>query len=248
MTNEDLQQVVEWSNRNCLLVNPAKSKAMFIQSRNRRTTGLPPELSIEMNGEQIQWTERANNLGFVLQSDLQWDGLVSQQCGKIFASLRTLYSCTRSAPTATKLKLFKALVLPHFLFADIFFVNLPESLYNRLRVALNCCIRYVYNLQRRDHVSHFQKILVGCPMQNLYAFRSCILRRNLMATQTPPALFQKIIPSRGCRLRNLIIPANWTCGYASTMFVRSAVYWNSLPPEVKQCTSDAIFKKGCLEF
>ena len=91
--------MTDWSNRNLLLVNPAKSKALFIQSANR-SAGPVPDLRIEKNGEQIPWTERAINLGFVFQSDLQWDGLVSQQCGKIYAGLRTLYACTPTAPTS----------------------------------------------------------------------------------------------------------------------------------------------------
>lgn len=248
MANEDLQRVAEWSNRNQLLVNPSKSKALFIQSGNRRSAMISPALAIEMNGLQIQWVEQANNLGFIFQTDLQWNGLVSQQCGKIYGSLRTLYSCTQDAPIAVKLKLFKALVLPHFLFADVFFINLPESLYNRLRVALNCCVRYVFGLHRRSHVSHLQKNLVGCPMENLYAYRSCLFLRSLLSSQSPSALYRKLIPSRSRRLHNLVIPANRTTGYSSTMFVRGVVNWNALPPEVKRSSSEAIFKRGCLEF
>ena len=71
-----------------------------------------------MDGQSIEWTDKASNLGFIFQNDLQWDGLIDQQCGKIYACLRTLYCCTSSAPIATKLKLFKSLILPHLYYTQ----------------------------------------------------------------------------------------------------------------------------------
>lgn len=247
MVNADLQRVSEWSQRNGLLVNPTKSKAVFVRSQNRRIAAQPLQ-DIEMDGMRIEWADKVINLGYVFQNDLKWDGLVAQQCGKIYAGLRSLYSCVPTAPVSTKLKLFKTLILPHFLFGDSFLLNPSASCFNRLRVALNCCVRYVYDLNRYAHVSHLQKNLIGCPIQNLYAYRCCVFLRRLMASQFPPVLYQKLIPCRGRRLQNLVIPRNSTQTYANSLFVRGVAYWNSLPVAVKCSTSEVIFKRGCLEF
>lgn len=249
LMNEDLARVSRWSTRNELLINPSKSKALFVQSRTRRAAGTAfPAHRIVLDGLQIEWTETASNLGFPFQCDLEWDGLVSQQVGKVYASLRTLHSCASAAPVPVKLKLFKALILPHFLFADVFFVNTSVNAYNRLRVALNCCVRYVYGLRRTDHVSHLQKNLVGCPFENFYAHRSSVFLWRLLTSQNPSVLYGKLIQSRGRRLRNLVIPTNRTVNYANSLFVRGVINWNALPPTVKHSTSEAIFVKGCLDF
>lgn len=248
MVNEDLSRITEWTRRNKLCVNQSKSKALLIKGPRRnivRTDSLP---DIEMDGQVISWTECASNLGFVFQTDLRWDGLINQQCGKIYAGLRSLYSCTSAASLDTRLKLFKALILPHFLFGDLLHVNPSSGDMDRLRVALNSCVRFVYGLNRYAHVSHLQKNLIGCPLQNLYAYRACIFIWKLLITRSPPALYQKLIATQGRRLQNLVIPANYSTCYASSLFVRGVVHWNTLPPTLKRQTSEAIFKRGCLEF
>lgn len=247
MINADLQHVADWSRRNSLQVNPAKSKAIYISSQRRLNSGFP-DARVVLDGQSIEWTESANNLGFIFQNNLQWDSLIAQQCGKIYASLRTLYNCAPTAPTATKLKLFKSLILPHFLFGDVLHVYPSASSFDRLRVALNCCVRYVYGLSRYDHVSHLQKNLIGCSLRGFYAYRSCIFLRNLLTTQTPASLYQKIVQTRGRRLQNLVIPANNTASYSSSLFVRGVVNWNTLPPALKRSSSEANFKSGCINF
>ena len=244
MMNEDLARIHEWSQRNKLLVNQEKSKALFVKGRRRNAAPVGSLPSILMDDQRIAWTESANNLGFLFQADLQWDGLVNQQCGKIYAGLRTLYSSTRDAPTETRLKLFKALLLPHLLFGDLLYVNPSASAMNRLRVALNSCVRFVYDLNRYAHVSHLQKSLVGCSLDCLFAHRSCVFLRKLISTQSPPSLFQKLVPFRGRRRQNLLLPPNNTVTYTNSLFVRGMVNWNMLPADLKRTPMDAIFKKG----
>uniref|UniRef100_A0A8D8DF53 (northern house mosquito) hypothetical protein n=1 Tax=Culex pipiens TaxID=7175 RepID=A0A8D8DF53_CULPI len=119
---------------------------------------------------------------------------------------------------------------------------------DRLRISLNCCVRFVYGLNRYDHVSHLQANLLGCPLDHLYAHRSCIFLHKLINTHSPPALFQKLIPFRGCRLANMIIPRNNTATYASSLFVRGVVNWNMLPTEVKRSRTEVGFHGKCLVF
>lgn len=248
LVNEDLERVAEWSERNELHVNQSKSKAMYVKGRRRNTVPTDSLPVITMKGQPIEWADRALNLGFVFQADLEWDGLINQQCGKIYACLRTLYSTASAAPTNIRLKMFKALILPHFLFGDLLHVNPSASSMDRLRVALNSCVRFVYGLDRYARVSHLQPNLIGCSLQNLYAHRSCVFLWKLAKTRSPPALFQKLIPFRSRRSQNFIIPLNSTAGYASTMFVRGVINWNMLPSTIKRSTTEANFKRGCLEF
>ncbi|XP_038106419.1 uncharacterized protein LOC119766099 [Culex quinquefasciatus] len=229
MVNEDLVSILQWCQQNMLVVNQAKSKALFVKGgrRNAAPTSSLPSIQLD---------------------DLQWDELINQQCGKIYAGLRTLYSSTRAAPVETRLKLFKALLLPHFLFGDLLYVSPSAGAMDRLRVALNSCVRFVYGLNRYSRVSHLQKNLVGCPLDRLFAHRSCLFIWKLITTRSPPLLYQKLVPFRGRRQQNLILPRNNTLAYASSLFVRGAVNWNMLPADLKRTTSEATFKRGCLAF
>ena len=248
MINEDLARIANWSDRNELHVNQSKSKAIFIKGRRRNSIRTDSLSAIEMNGQTIEWVDKAANLGFVFQADLEWDGLVNQQCGKIYGCLRTLHSVASAAPTYVRLKLFKALILPHFMFGDLLHVSPSANSMNQLQVALNSCIRYVYGLNRYSRVSHLHKNLIGCPLKNFFAYRSCMFLWKLAKTQSPPTLFQRLVPCRSQRSQNFIIPANSMAGYASTLFVRGVVNWNMLPSTIKRSNSEASFKRGCLEF
>lgn len=248
MMNEDLAKILEWSQRNQLFVNQSKSKAMFLKSRRRNFSEnniLPP---VTMDGQTIEWTESAKNLGFIFQSDLKWDRLINQQCGKIYACLRSLYVPTSDAPIATRLKLFNALILPHFMFGEVLHVRPSASSFGRLQVALNSCVRYVYGLNRYAHVSQLQKNLIGCPLESFYAHRSCVFLRKLIRTRSPPALYEKLLPFQGQRLQNLIIPPNNSTCYSNSLFVRGVINYNSIPPSVKRSVSETVFKRGCLEY
>ncbi|XP_055527470.1 uncharacterized protein K02A2.6-like [Wyeomyia smithii] len=126
MINADLERIAEKSQRNQLFVNPSKSKALLIKGR-RRTAPPNPLPPVKLDRQTIEWVDSAKNLGFIHQSDLQWDSLISQQCGKIYASLRSLYCCASFAPIDTSLKLLKALILPHFMFGDSLLINARSS-------------------------------------------------------------------------------------------------------------------------
>lgn len=149
---------------------------------------------------------------------------MKQQCGKIYAGLHTLYNCASDAPFGTRFKLFRSLILPHFLFGELLHTNPSGSAMDRLRISLNSCLRYVYGLRRYDHVSHLQENLLGCSLDRFFAHRSCMVLYKLIKTHSPPALHQKLIPFRGRRLANLIIPPNKTVTFASSLFVQGVVY------------------------
>ena len=248
LVNEDLTRITQWSRRNGLLVNKSKSKALLIKTRTRNVAHHNTLPDVIMDGEVIHWTDNANNLGYVFRNDLKWDGLIRQQCGKIYSGLRTLYSCATSAPVRTRLKLFKSLILPHFLFGDVVHIDPGAGELRKLSVALNCCVRFVYGLNRYSRVSHLHSNLIGCPLQKLYAYRSCVFMKKLMTTCIPSSLHRKLIPSRGRRLQNLVVPSNSSSIYRNSLFVRGVVSWNMLPARVKSSASEVMFKRDCLNF
>lgn len=106
--NHDLRKLMKWSKENLLPINPDRTKAMLISKL--RNTPLPPQLL--MNGVEVQFIDRINNLGVIFKNNLDWDAHINMQCSKIYRSLKTLNLRTRHCNSAIKLKLFKSLILP----------------------------------------------------------------------------------------------------------------------------------------
>lgn len=243
--NEDVCRIVDWCNRNSLFINPVKSQAMLMKHGRVFNATVP---SIAINNQQIEFVGHVNDLGVVLQENFVWDKMASSVCSKVYACLRSLRVCTAKFAVATKLMLFKSLVLPHFLYADVVYMNLSAAASDRLRVALNCCVRYIYNLGPRARVSHLQPKLIGCRFEHFYKLRCCLTLFKLIYAREPDYLYEKITPFQGRRSGNFVLPLNRSAAYGNSFFVRGIVYWNSLPTALKFERCEATFKKGCLDF
>lgn len=240
--NSDLQKLLEWSRRNLLMVNPAKTKAMLI-NRSRFSPRTP---DLFLGNEMIEFVEQASNLGMIFTSNLSWDPQVNQQCRKIYYALKQLNLTTRHLDIQTKIKLFKTLILPHFIFCDFIYSNASLAIMNRLRLALNRCVRYVYNLSRFSRVTHLHKTLLGCSFWRFFEYRLCLNFYRIISSETPSYLFSKITRMRLPRTMNYSIPHHNSVYYGQSFFVRSIVHWNALPISIKLCTSLIGFKRDLL--
>lgn len=243
LINHDLRKIMKWSKENLLAINPDKTQAMLIS--RLKTPPHPPQILIE--GEVIQFVERAKNLGVVFKNNFEWDAHINTQCSKIYGSLKRLNLTTKHYDQETKLKLFKSLILPHFIFGDFIYSNALVGSVDKLRVALNACIRYIYNLSRYSRVSHLQKNLIGCPFVNFYKYRSCVNLFRIIQSSSPAYLFDKLVPFRGTRTQSFRVPQHSSSYYSQSFFVRGVVTWNSLPSSIKSNNSIPCFKMDLLQ-
>lgn len=242
MINRDLEAVRMWSTRNALRLNASKTQALFIR---RNANGEYPSLNID--NETISFVDSAKSLGFIIQSDFNWDKHILSQCGRVYSCLRTLYSKKHVLHHSTKLKIFKSFIMPHFISCDFLIGCASVLTQERLRIALNSCIRFIFNLGRMDSVTHLQQSLLGYSFYNFMRARSCILLHKVITTRTPAYLYEKLKPFRSTRVRQFVIPAHNSSLYGKTLFVRGVVSWNSLPSYLQNQESIFMFKKQCKE-
>lgn len=244
LMNEDLERISEWSNRNLLPINVDKTKAMCI--KRSRLTGDKP--LIFLNGESVEYVEKTVNLGFVVTSDLEWDHQINHTCCKIYGCLRQLTLSSRMLGKEVKLKLFKSLILPHFIYGAEFLLNASARSLVRLRVALNSCVRYVYNLSRFSSVSHLHKHFLGCSFHDFIRLRALLALFKIIKFNSPSYLHLKLQPFRSSRVMNLIIPRHNTSHYGDTLFVRGITIWNQLPVQIKNNNTLIGFRRDCIAY
>lgn len=240
--NSDLQKLLEWSRRNLLMINPSKTKALLINKT--RSSLQPPDLYFD--NEKLQFVDQALNLGMIFTSNLCWDAQINQQCRKIYYGLKQLNLTTRHLDTHTKIRLFKTLLFPHFIFCDFIYSNASMAAMNKMRLALNACVRYVHRLPKFSRVSHLHETLLGCSFMQFFEYRLCLNLYKIIKSRTPHYLFIKITRMRQPRTMNLSIPHHNSAYYGNSFFVRSIVLWNALPVNVKLSSSIIGFKRDLL--
>lgn len=234
LINHDLMNIFRWSENNHLPLNASKSQVMLL-SRTRSAFTILPEIKI--CNDKISYVNKMSNLGIIFQSDLEWDSHANLQCSRIYNGLRHLKLTGGMLPTPIKLKLFKSLLLPHLTYGCEFMLNASARSIDRLRVAINSCVRWVFNVSPYARVTHLQQQLLGCSFYNFLKLRSLITLFRIINTFKPHYLFEKIQPFRSIRERNFVLPRYSTSHYGSTLFVRGIVYWNQLPAEIKSTRS-----------
>ena len=210
--NEDLARIYDWSCSNLLPINSSKTKVMLF-ARNNSNFQQP---LILLGQNILEYVIKYPSLGFILQNDLEWDSHVNAQCRKIYNGLRTLKLSASMLPTNVKLKLFKSLLLPHFMYGDILLLNASVAALNKLRVALNACVRFVFKLNRYSRVTHLQQELLGCSFNEFFKCRSCLNMFKIVNFSTPSYLADKIQFARSNRTRNIIIPRHSTSHYGNS--------------------------------
>lgn len=242
MINHDLNKILCWSRRNLLPINSSKTKAMMLS----RLKNPPEPPRLYLNDEPVEFVDHARNLGLIFKNSLEWDTHINSQVGKIYGALKQLNLVTKEFDIPTKTKLFKTLIYPYFLYGDFVYTNASVASLEKLRVALNSCVRYVFNISRYNRVSHLQTNLLGCPFSQFYKYRSCVTIFRIIHTKRPEYLFNKLIPFRNSRTKSYLIPHHSSVYYSQSLFARGIVFWNHLPLTVKSSSSIPMFKKGLL--
>ncbi len=243
--NADLQNILLWSQRNCISLNPAKSQSIFIYNKSIDTSTFPPVL---VNRNVIPYFDKVKDLGLILNKQLTWDDHLSYMAQKIYGSLRSLWNVTKFASPGLKKKLIISFIFPIFIYCDVVFYGMSKGYERKLQIMFNACVRYVYNLRKFDHVSNFSNSILNCDLITYYKIRVLIQFFKIIVTHSPDYLYEKISFAHSSRNKNLLIPLNRSNHFNSSFFVKDSMLWNQLPTHIKNSESIRNFKCNCIEY
>lgn len=173
---------------------------------------------------------------------------VSSICGKIFGALNTLKCSNVSMPRHIKMQLVKSLIIPHISYCSILFTDMHSTLFTRLNVAFNSCIRFIFDLFRRAHVSPFAKTLLGCSLKSYLDYRLIIAVRKMVISAGPTYLKTLFRFTLSRRMPNMLLPRICSDAMNRSVTVTAARKWNKLPIHIKRNILSPHFAKLCFDF
>ena len=188
--NEDLSNIHSWASKHDLRLNPKKSMCLVVHKKPLNTSKFS---KLFIDNSEIQYVERAKNLGLVFNNTLTWKDHICQAIGKVYGMLRTLRISQSYTPLKIRLLLSKAYLLPTLLYCSEIFANCDSEMKRKLNVVYNDISRYVYNIKRFEHISEHSKKICDMSFQNLLNKKCLIMLHKIIYKKTPKYLYNKIV-------------------------------------------------------
>ena len=151
--NLDLEKLLYISEQHGLSVNSSKTE-LILFGPERVKARVRERINIVVAGEPIPLANKVKDLGLIIDERLRFDHHVSRCIQKAYCSLKFIYGHRKYMNLQTKKILCDGLVLSHFTYADsLYSPFLTAAMKQRIQRVQNSCLRLLYGLKRRDHVS-----------------------------------------------------------------------------------------------
>ena len=107
--NQELNSINQWFQANKLSINETKTKAMYFHTHQREVL----ELSIKLNGKDIEFVKEFNYLGIILDSNITWKQHIKHIFNKISRTAGIMSKLKNYLPIEIMQVLYKSLITPY---------------------------------------------------------------------------------------------------------------------------------------
>lgn len=225
--NFSLQRVLDWTAGNSLKINTSKTKSMVFGA------ACSFSFNFILDDSRIEVVTEHKHLGVILDSRLSFEPHINSLCSRVLYICRRLYSTNMFFPPHVKCILARALLMPHFLYG-LEIISGTTSLYvTKLKQILNSIVRYAYNVRRREHISQYVKMFLGCSFYSFIKYRNIFLFYKVIKSGIPHSLRNQFVFSHSSRNKQIKIPMIRNSLFERSYAIRVARCWNGLPHELR---------------
>ncbi|XP_015598952.1 uncharacterized protein LOC107269528 [Cephus cinctus] len=255
LVQRDIDSICEWAVSNCLSVNPSKTRCMILGSAryiNQIDFDCLPYLSAD--GTRIPYSTSTRNLGLTIDSALSWNVHTTNVCSQIVRTLYLLKTNRNSLSMELRKLLVSSLIFPIIDYCLIIYGATAASNLNRVQVALNSCVRFIFDAKRDEHISPYYAELDWLTVSSRRLKYLGLLVYQIINMGSPTYLATSVISASSAGVRtvrranDLIVPIHRTEFYRHSFHVSAALFWNSLPNAVRNSTSQRTFKSRLHQF
>ena len=206
--------------------------------------------------DNVNTTGTVKILGVLYNEAFRFKDFISKKVQSCNYHLRNLYNIKESLDTKTRILLVTNLILSKIDFCNILLLGSSNEDLRPLRMIINKSLRFIYNLNYRDHVTPYYKKAHFLPIPERIQFKAALIAFNTYYCQSPKYLseeFTKFYPTVSMTLRE-------GCGRDRFMFKLTSdinsklliskiiLQWNALPIEIRMVSSKALFKSRLKSF
>ena len=179
-------------------------------------------------------------LGVFIDSRLDWTKQINSVKRNATNIIRNLHRVKHILPVTEKIKLYNALVTPHFSYADVVWSGCGKVNTRRLQSAQNFAIRSIVNKKKCESVSINLKEMKLLNLQEKRQVHEAVFIKKALGnklSQNITAQYLEYIPTSNTRFAQagkLSIPKHKTSKFESSPLYRTIKIWNSIPPKISK--------------
>ncbi|XP_060539382.1 uncharacterized protein LOC132709511 [Pantherophis guttatus] len=185
-----LEAVWIWMGRNRLRLNPSKTEWLWFPTS--RYSQLTPSLTI--GGESLAPTERARNLGVLLDSRLSLEEHLTAVTRRIFHQVRLIRQLRPFLDRDSLHTVTHALVTSRLDYCNALYMGLPLRSTRRLQLAQSAAARVVMGATWRSHVTPLLRELHWLPVVFRVRFKVLVTTFRALHDLGPGYLRHHLLP------------------------------------------------------
>ncbi|CAB0035086.1 unnamed protein product [Trichogramma brassicae] len=236
--NEDAATIKDWADRNGLVLNTAKTKAvLFASSQQRRffsDSDVPPLI---VDNTIIPLEDRVCNLGVAMSKDLSWASHIRGVCSRAHGVLHRLRYRLGMLSCQMRRELAMTLVLPLMDYCCLVYLELPEYLATMLQRVWHAAVRFVFGLRRDDRLAPFLERMGCASLEERRRFFLGVQVYRAVSLQRPHYLSEMFRhrdtgtapQTRSSSLPQLMVPDSSSEVRRRSFSIMGARMWNELP-------------------
>ena len=244
-----LEEIQLFLTQSFLKLNTGKTATTFFGSKYQ--TSVFDDLCIEYQSNTLPKEPLfKKTLGVLLDSNLTMEKQINSLRKACSYSLHKLQHIRYGLDVPTRILLIKTFVLSQIDYCNILFLNTPDYLIQRLQLVLNACIRFIYDLKRREHVTPYLAKAHILPVKYRIIYKSCMITYKVMNGLCPEYLNDTVKQYSDYINYNV----HFTRAQCDVMMLKPSVsknpmseklvtHWNSLPISLRYITELELFKK-----
>ena len=187
--NKDLDQICQWSCRNSLLINPEKTKALVLGTRQRLQQ--LPDFSITLLSKNIKPVPVVKDLGVHLDSCLTYSDHVVKTVSSCMYRLFQINRVKHLLDRSTLSLVIHSLVLSKLFYCSSVWSNTSKENVKKMQLVQNFAARIIVGLRKFDHVTPALKELKWLNVSNQLYLKDAVLVFKSLNKLTPPSLTDK---------------------------------------------------------
>ena len=165
--NSDLDNIADFSLRNCLQLNNDKSNYIIIVSHQNLTKlSKTPVPDVKIANIPIERKNHVKNLGVIFDDTLSWDKHINKCVGIAYGKFKQAYRFKKFLSQEAKLNISEMYILSQFNYCDSLFLNASQIFKNKIQKVQNNCLRFSLDLRKFDHITIHRKKLGLLDMEN----------------------------------------------------------------------------------